>query len=396
MILHLYTIKEIKELDDIKLIKKVGYVDKRSHSAHDFYVTVNNEDCGGVCGFEAESEDIYLDYDADSFFVDILQDEMKASLVNIEEDRYDYYFEKQIYHCVLKIDIDEKFVEKRVNFLREKKKILDYNNKKLFMINSTNKMLSKENINVAAGYCDDYWKENVFEMSYDEARKKFDGTFACPFDNNLIVGSVHHANDIGWGCYHRCKLHSINKSPEHKAKLLIQHLKNIENDVYHDTNLSEEKGTTRLLEDLDLKQLEFVLKKVEQEEKKLYKARLKYEKENMVKLRGCSKEIFKDFKYLSDNNFLSNRFEDFDFQEDKIIYTYMDYGFYEEQVEIDSESIRFSIMPNMEGDSYRITLGDGCCVVIDEPITDSNKKALEDFYNKCKTYKSKYSTSQYF
>lgn len=267
MILHVYTTNKIEKMDNIKLIKKVGYCDKLSYSTHDFCITVNNKDVGGVCGFETENKNIYLDYDADNFLVDILKDEMEAFLVSCEEDRYNYY-EGQTYHCVLKIDIDEEFVQKEIEILREKKKIEDYKKMKSFRIRTINKMLSKENLNIAAGYCDDYWNKDIFEISYDEAKRSFDGTFACPFDNNLIVGSVHHSNDIGWGCYHRCKLHNITKSPEHKEKLLVKHLENLKNDVYHDDNLCEDKGTTKLLEDSDLKELNFVLKKIEQEEKK--------------------------------------------------------------------------------------------------------------------------------
>lgn len=114
-----------------------------------------------------------------------------------------------------------------------------------------------------------------------------------------------------------------------------------------------------------------------------------------MKLIGCCEEIFKDFKYLNDNGFLSN-FKDFNFQENKIIYSYIDYNFCEEETEINSENIIFFIMPSITKDSYEITLGNGCCVVIEEPITDKNEKALRDFYNKCKTYKSKYSNKYYF
>ena len=177
----------------------------------------------------------------------------------------------------------------------------------------------------------------------------------------------------------------------HKELLLTRHLENIKNDVYEDKNLSDKHGTKPLLSREELKELDNVLKKVKEEERKKEKIEEKYRKKHLVKLNGCSSEIFKDFKNLNDKCKLSG-FDDFDFNESNIIYHYVDYDFCEEQTEINSENIIFSIMPSMDDKFYRITLGNGCCVVVNEPITEDNKEYLKEFYEKCKTYKSKYET----
>lgn len=391
MILHLYTSKTLKDTDDIQLVKQTGYYDKLSNSVHKFYITLNNEDCGGVCGFEGEDKDVFFDYDFDDFLVDILEDKMKASFVSCEEDRYDYYHDRQNYHCILKIDVDEKIIEKEVNRLRKEKEKQDEINMKNFRINSTKQMLSKDKISKPIAFCEDYWDKDSFEIGYDDARRKYSGTFACPFDNNVITGSLHHSNDLGWGCYYRCKLHSINKSPHHKELLLNRHLDNLNNDVYDLKKLSKKSKTKALLDHDELIELEDVLKKVRKEERKKEKIEEQYRKKYLVKVNGCSPEIFKDFKKLSESCNLT-RFDDFEFNEDHIIYNYVDYDFCEEQTEINAENIIFSIMPSMDNKFYQIRLGNGCCVVIDEPITEDNKEHLKDFYEKCKTYKSKYPT----
>ena len=114
MLLHLYTSKILKDIDDIRLVKQKGYYDKSSNSVHDFYITSNNEDCGGVCGFEGEDTNVFFDYDFDDFLVDILEDKMKTFIVSGEEDRYDYYHDRQNYHYTLRIDVNEKLIENEV------------------------------------------------------------------------------------------------------------------------------------------------------------------------------------------------------------------------------------------------------------------------------------------
>lgn len=385
MLLYIQTSNEIKNTDNIELVKKIGYLDRCHNSIHNFYVEVNTKDCGGVCGFEGEDEDVFFDYDFDDFLIDILPDRFKASIVDKEKYRYNYYTDKEDFNYTLRIDVDEKAIEKQVNILRIEKEKQDAIALKSFRINSTKKLLSDENISKSIGYCDDYWDKECFNMSYSDANKKLKTVLGCPFDNNLILGTVHHSNDIGWGCSKRCELHSLSKSSHHKKILLNRHLENLKNDVYNDDKLCKEHGTTPLLTNRELEELDIVLEKAEEEQRKQWYIERKYEENHLIKFEGCPSQLFKDFVEL--NNFGAlTEFDDFEFKEDKIIYHYIDYDFFEDKVEINKTNIIFSIMPSMDNKYYEIMIGNGCCVMISQPINDNNKKHLNDFYEKCKSY----------
>lgn len=125
--------------------------------------------------------------------------------------------------------------------------------------------------------------------------------------------------------------------------------------------------TNKTLEYTEDIQLE-ILKKSREEKRKKDKIEKEYRRKYLIKVNGCSPEIFKDFKKLSESCNLT-RFDDFDFNEDHIIYNYVDYDFCEEQTEINAENIIFSIIPSMDNKFYQIRLGNGCCVGINEPLT---------------------------
>lgn len=148
--------------------------------------------------------------------------------------------------------------------------------------------------------------------------------------------------------------------------------------------------TNKTLKYADDIQLE-ILKKSREEKRKKKKMENKYIKKNLIKVNGCSSEIFKDLKKLNENCKLT-KFDNFKFEEDRIIYNDKNCDFCEEQRVINSENVIFCIMPTMDNMFYQITLGSGYCVTINESITEENKPYLKEFYEKCKTYESKYPT----
>ena len=387
MLLHIQSMREVTGANNvIKLVKQKECCKNKLNYGYDFYIEINGEYLGKVYEFEAEDKDISFDCSLKDYFIDVLEDEVEAFLVLQEDCEDDFYSEEMRYHIVFRINVNEKLIKKQANVLKEKKESLDYNKKKAFIAEAVNKMLSSENIDKAIGYCKDMWSDDLFGMNYCDIRNKFGILHECPFDNNAIVGAVHHLSNIGWGCYYRCRLHAVNSSLELKTRLLTQYLENVKNDVYRADNLSMEKEVPRLLSKDDLRKLNVILQNNEEEKERLYQVKKEYEKDNLIKLKDCPNEFFKEFKYLNDNNFLSDNFKDFKFLEDRITYTRVDCDFSEEQVEINNKCTVFSIMPSVDGHSYEITIGDGCCVTINEPITADNKESLENFYNKCKSY----------
>lgn len=384
MLLHAYTNKKINSSDNIQLVKKIGYKDNQSNSIHNFYLEVNGEDYCGAHGFNGEI--VNFEYDFEDFLQNILPDKIKTSL--IKEEKIDYFFDTDYFGYTLKIEVDEELVEEKIKPLRIQKKIQDDLDLKSFRIDLTKKLLNKDCLSSPIGYCEDEWNKDILGIGYFESREKFSSTFACPFDNNLILGNIHDSNDIGWGCSNRCELYSLTMSPTHKELLLTRHLENLKNDIYNTENLSQEHKTQPLLTDAELKELDIILNKAKEEKQKQWEIEAEHEKKYLVKFNGCSLELFKDLKNLNDNNILT-KFEDFEFIEDKIYYHYIDYDFFDSVSEINKDNILFSIMPSIDNSHYKIMLGNGCCIMVEEEITKSNKKALKDFYNRCKAYKLK-------
>lgn len=145
--------------------------------------------------------------------------------------------------------------------------------------------------------------------------------------------------------------------------------------------------TSEYTEDIQLE----ILKKSKEEKRKKDKIEKEYRRKYLIKVNGCSSEIFKDLKKLNENCKLT-KLDNFKFEEDRIIYTNTNYDVCEKQKEINSENIIFSIMPTMDNMFYQITLGSDYCITINELITEENRHYLKEFYKKSKTYKSKYPT----
>lgn len=148
--------------------------------------------------------------------------------------------------------------------------------------------------------------------------------------------------------------------------------------------------TNKTLKYTDDIQLE-ILKKSREEKRKKDKIEKEHRRKYLVKVNGCSSEIFKDLKKLNENCKLT-KFDNFKFKEDRIIYNDKNCDFCEEQGVINSENIIFSIIPTMDNMFYQITLGSSNCTTINEKITKDNEQYLKELYEKCKTYKSKYPT----
>ena len=136
---------------------------------------------------------------------------------------------------------------------------------------------------------------------------------------------------------------------------------------------------------------DILLEEEREEKRKKEKEDKEYIKKHLLKINGCSSEFFTDFKSLVEKCKLS-KFNNFTFEDDKIIYSYIDCYSYKHELEINEENLIFSIIPIKNSRSYTIMLKHKYQVTVEVPITDSNEKHLKEFYEKCKTYESKYAT----
>ena len=209
-------------------------------------------------------------------------------------------------------------------------------------------------------------------------------SYLCPWDRRVLEG---YNGSVNCGCYYKCAKRDdkILENKEIYLKSIDKLIMELEKNPDLPQNFKVENGT---LSESDKEILSKWDKEKEEKEKMLYKEISKYNRENRVSFVGCPKELISDLKYLSDNKcFDEDKFRDFEFCEDKIILTYLDWSDCEETTDIDCEDIHFSIMPSMDKSCYEIELGNGCVYMIENPITNENKQLLEDFYFKWKEYR---------
>ena len=229
--------------------------------------------------------------------------------------------------------------------------------------------------NVVTGYYEDCAHESFkHKVSF----------YPCPWDSRVLNDSH---KDVGCGCYYNCGKNNskILENKDIYLEAIDKLISNLEQNQKWGMNGSKHEG---ILSNDSKKQINLWEERKEEEDRIRFEKEEKHREENEVTMIGCPPEFIQDLRRLHELGFLEELGDDYEFMDDKIVYTYMDYyDFSEDKIEINTESIYFIMCPNQDNTELEINIGTGMVERIDIELTNKNREELLGFWKKWNQFK---------
>lgn len=343
--------------DDTRLIK--------SSKQDEFYITVNGENVGDVLGFESDATNCYT---LEEVLYKMLPNEVTAQIVTEDEHN------RHVDFLMLSIEIDD---QKLCELIEEE----EIRKKKEEQISKMNGLLEVRRLldeeNIVTGYGEDC-THSAFKHTM-----RF---YPCPWDSRVLNGGE---GSVDCGCYYRCSKRNdkILANKDVYLRAIDRLIGFLEENPTWGQQFDETKREP-ILDSIDSSQLKLWDKQKEKRDNERYKEEELYRKENEVEMIGCPPEFIQDLKKLHDSSALDELGEDYIFLEDKIIYKYFDmYDGIEENIEITTESIWFSMLPDKSNSTMSLEIGTGCVCRHTLSLDENNKEKILEFWSKWKKFK---------
>lgn len=207
-------------------------------------------------------------------------------------------------------------------------------------------------------------------------------SYPCPWDSRVLNDSDR---DVTCGCYYSCTKFDtkIIANKEAYVRAIDNLIANLKENPNWGSSYADRKA---IMDDEGKKQIEAWQKKQDEEYAREQEEEEKYQKENKFSLIGCPAEFIKDLKKLNDKRALDLG-DDYFFYKDKIIYKFFDWDMFEEEVEINTDNMWFSMYPNKEKTMMTLEIGTGCVVQHHLELNSKNKEKLLNFWSKWKKFK---------
>lgn len=257
------------------------------------------------------------------------------------------------------------------NNIKNKKPKISQEVKKMNALLELKRLLVEED--VVTGYGEDCTHEKFkHECSF----------YPCPWDSRVLNDSD---KSVTCGCYYSCTKFDtkIIANKDVYVKAIDRLIANLNENPKWGDSFSPRKG---IMNAEEKKQIDLWVKKKDEEDRRKYEEQEKYRKENKFTMIGCPPEFLKELKALNDDGLLDLGWG-YSFFDDKIIYEECSWDFDCMEVEINADTIWFSMYPNKERTMMTLEIGTGCMMRHELKLDSKNKEMLLNFWLKWKKFK---------
>ena len=256
------------------------------------------------------------------------------------------------------------------NNIKNKKPKISQEVKKMNALLELKRLLVEED--VVTGYGED--------CTHEKFKHKC-SFYPCPWDSRVLNDSDE---SVTCGCYYSCTKFDakIIANKDVYVKAIDRLIANLNENPKWGDSFSPRKG---IMNAEEKKQIDLWVKKKDEEDRRKYEEQEKYRKENEFKMIGCPPEFLKELKALNDDGLLDLG-EEYSFFDDKITYEDL-WDFDCMEIEINADTIWFSMYPNKERTMMTLEIGTGCVMRHELKLDSKNKGKLLNFWSKWKKFK---------